>query len=126
MPPSLFVFLSLSSSIADSFLANLSGKVNALKCGLPWDAGVVITPLAEPTKVRDMQGLIDDAKSKGATVVNESEGGGSVEGNMMRPAVVFPVTSEMRLWHEEQFGPVVPVAVFDSDEEVNESSLIGL
>lgn len=36
----------------------------------------------------------------------------------MKPAVVFPVTRDMRLWHEEQFGPVVPVAVFDDIAEV--------
>jgi glyceraldehyde-3-phosphate dehydrogenase (NADP+) len=34
------------------------------------------------------------------------------------PAVVYPVTGEVRLAHEEQFGPVIPVMVFDNDEEV--------
>ena len=38
----------------------------------------------------------------------------------MKPAVVYPVTSNMRLWHEEQFGPVIPVAVYDNDNEIKE------
>jgi glyceraldehyde-3-phosphate dehydrogenase (NADP+) len=35
----------------------------------------------------------------------------------MNPAVVYPVGPGMRLYTEEQFGPVVPVAAFDSIEE---------
>lgn len=53
--------------------------------------------------------------SKGASVVNRN--GGEHFGNFFNPAVVFPVTSEMRLYHEEQFGPVIPVAAFDDIEE---------
>jgi hypothetical protein len=38
--------------------------------------------------------------------------------NLVRPAVVYPVTGAMRLWGEEQFGPVIPIAVYDDIEEV--------
>ena len=44
--------------------------------------------------------------------------GGTLAGALMAPAVVYPVTAEMRLWHEEQFGPVVPVGVFRDEAEV--------
>ena len=37
----------------------------------------------------------------------------------MVPAVVYPVDESMLLWTEEQFGPVIPVAVYDDIEEVN-------
>ncbi|KAJ1389737.1 Aldehyde/histidinol dehydrogenase [Ochromonadaceae sp. CCMP2298] len=60
--------------------------------------------------------LIADAVSKGAKVLNE--GGGDLYGNLVRPAVVYPVTGDMRLWGEEQFGPVIPIAVYDDIEEV--------
>jgi acyl-CoA reductase-like NAD-dependent aldehyde dehydrogenase len=36
----------------------------------------------------------------------------------MHPAVVYPVRSDMRLWHEEQFGPIVGVATFENSREV--------
>jgi glyceraldehyde-3-phosphate dehydrogenase (NADP+) len=65
-----------------------------------------------------MQALIDDAVDKGAAVVNAAFGGGEVTGNLMKPAIVYPVTSEMRLWHEEQFGPVIPVATYSSLDNV--------
>ena len=63
-----------------------------------------------------MNALVVDACEKGAKVVNESLGGGAIAGTIMIPAVVAPVTKDMRLWHEEQFGPVVPVALFDDIE----------
>ena len=47
---------------------------------------------------------------RGATVANEAAGGGVLRGQLMTPAVIDRVTPEMRLFHEEQFGPVVPVA----------------
>lgn len=107
-------------SVASEFISKLSERVNALKAGLPWEAGVSITPLPEPNKIVFLQGLIDDAVSKGATVVNAQFGGGLVSGNIMQPAVVAPVTESMDLWHKEQFGPVVPVAVYKSIEEVHD------
>jgi glyceraldehyde-3-phosphate dehydrogenase (NADP+) len=39
---------------------------------------------------------------------------------LMRPAVLFPVTIDMKAWHEEQFGPVVPIARYSNIEEVNQ------
>lgn len=45
-------------------------------------------------------------------------GGGEVHGFLMRPAIVYPVTKDMRLWHEEQFGPVIPVAIYSDEAEV--------
>lgn len=36
----------------------------------------------------------------------------------MQPAVVGPVTPAMRLWHEEQFGPVIPIGVYSNQTEL--------
>lgn len=94
------------SSIADSFISKLTEKVAALKAGLPWLPGTLITPLPEPGKIDFLKALVDDALGKGAAVVNASYGGGLVYGNIFVPAIVAPVTENMRLWHEEQFGPV--------------------
>jgi len=80
--------------------------------------GVKITPLPEPNKPKYLQELIADAKNLGAEVINESDGGGTLMHALMVPALLYPVTGSMRLWHEEQFGPVVPIAVYDDIEEV--------
>lgn len=101
--------------ISEEFLEKFSQKVSSLMMGMPWEQGVQITPLPEPGKSRYLLDLIHDAEALGARVINEK--GGEVHGSFFFPAVVFPVDSRMRLYHEEQFGPVIPVAVFDDIEE---------
>lgn len=103
-------------TLADDFVGRLAKKVEGLKVGMPWDEGVAATPLPEEPKLAWMRELLDDAVGKGARVVNE--GGGRGTFSLMRPAVVYPVKDGMRLFHEEQFGPLLAVAVFDDAAEV--------
>ena len=98
-------------SIVDRFLLRFTEELGKLKVGMPWDAGVTITPLPEVGKVKHMTKLIEDAKAKGAEVVND--GGGTSCGTLFYPAVVYPVVEGMMLYREEQFGPIVPVVPFD-------------
>ena len=101
--------------IVDAFLSKFCGAVGKLKGGMPWDSGVQINPLPEPDKTDYLAELIEDARARGARVVNAK--GGSVTHTFMSPAVVYPVGPGMRLYSEEQFGPVVPVAAFTDLEE---------
>ena len=105
-------------SVVKQFLDKLKQKFAKLKYGLPWEQGVLITPLPEDKKTQLMENLIIDAVNKGAKVINSNENGGLIAGNLMVPAIVYPVDSSMRLWHEEQFGPVVPIAIYKDIEEV--------
>ena len=102
-------------SIVDEFLKRFSPEVSKLKLGMPWDAGTQITPLPEPAKTQYLTDIIADAAAGGATVVNE--GGGETDASLFRPAVVYPVKEGMRLYREEQFGPIVPVVAYDDEEE---------
>ncbi|MBP6977513.1 MAG: NADP-dependent glyceraldehyde-3-phosphate dehydrogenase [Bacteroidales bacterium] len=101
--------------ISEEFLEKFSQKVSSLFMGMPWEKGVQITPLPEAGKPQYLMDLIKDAEVFGARIVNE--GGAAIHESFFFPAVVFPVDSRMRLYHEEQFGPVIPVAVFDDIEE---------
>jgi glyceraldehyde-3-phosphate dehydrogenase (NADP+) len=106
-------------SIADEFNTRFAAKVDALAFGNPWDNGVMLTPLPEKEKPAYIQELIDDAIKNGATILNEK--GGEHMPNYIFPAVLFPVNKEMRVYHEEQFGPVVPVMTFkDIQEPLND------
>jgi glyceraldehyde-3-phosphate dehydrogenase (NADP+) len=102
-------------SIADAFLERLSAVIAGLRAGMPWEEGVALTPLPEAGKPAYLTGLVDDAVARGARVVNPD--GGAAHGTYFHPAVVFPVAPGMRLWTEEQFGPVVPVVPFDDVAE---------
>jgi glyceraldehyde-3-phosphate dehydrogenase (NADP+) len=106
--------LIVHQSIVDQFLRRFSEEVGKLKVGMPWEKGVSITPLPVRDKVRFMTEAVEDAKAKGARVVNE--GGGAAAKTLFYPAVVYPVKEGMQLYREEQFGPIVPVMPFDDIE----------
>ncbi|RMR08602.1 putative protein-dependent aldehyde dehydrogenase [Pseudomonas savastanoi pv. glycinea] len=108
--------LFVHESQVDSFLEKFQQKLAQLKAGMPWEPSVSLTPLPEPGKTDYLKGLVDDAVSKGARVVNE--GGGEVNETFFYPALLYPVTSAMRVYHEEQFGPVVPVVPYRDIESV--------
>lgn len=103
-------------SVADAFVERLAAAVEGMRAGMPWE-DVKLTPLPEDGKPERLRALVDDAIAKGARVVNPS--GGEVNGTFFSPAVVYPVTPDMRLDHEEQFGPVVPVCVYDDEAEID-------
>ncbi len=102
-------------SIADQFVQALSKAVEEQQVGMPWTEKVSITPLPEPNKPGYLAELIADAKQKGAMVINTT--GGQAFNGLVFPAVVYPVSSNMRLYDEEQFGPVIPIVPFDDVEE---------
>jgi len=107
--------LFVQKSIADEFIAKFSLAVSNLKLGMPWETGVNITPLPENNKTDNMKALIDDAVSLGAKVINEN--GGISNESIMIPAVLYPVNSKMKIYSVEQFGPIVPIVVFDDISE---------
>jgi glyceraldehyde-3-phosphate dehydrogenase (NADP+) len=107
--------LFVHEAIIDSFITKFGAAVEKLKVGMPWDSGVQITPLPEPNKTRYLTELIQDACTKGARVINKDGGGVTV--TLMTPAVVYPVTAGMKLYDEEQFGPVVPIVKFRDIQE---------
>lgn len=108
--------LFVHQSIAETFLRKFTDAVEKLKVGMPWESGVMITPLPDPDKCHYLSSCIQDAEANGAKVLNPS--GGKIVGNIFFPAVVFPVKPEMKLYREEQFGPIVPVGTFEDVTEV--------
>lgn len=102
-------------SIVDDFLKRFCEAVNKLKSGMPWESGVGITPLPGLHRTAYMKEAIEDAISRGAKVVND--GGGSFSATLYKPAVIYPVSEGMKLYREEQFGPLVPVMAYDDIEE---------
>lgn len=109
-------------NVAESLKEKLAASINALKVGLPWESGVKITPLPEPAKPAYLEELLADAVEKGAQVVNAAEGGGNQAGALCTPALLFPVSPDMKAFHEEQFGPIVPIATFKDVSAVHKAA----
>ena len=95
--------------IKEKFLKKFCDRVDSLKLGLPWE-NTLLTPLPEPNKPKYISELIDDATSKGAKIINKN--GGKKFKNFVFPAVLYPVSENMDVYKEEQFGPVIPVISF--------------
>jgi glyceraldehyde-3-phosphate dehydrogenase (NADP+) len=102
-------------SIAKRFLNLFVEEVEKLKFGMPWEPGVQLTPLPEPGKPAYLAECIADARENGADVINE--GGGATVNSFVYPAVLYPVNEKMKVYREEQFGPIIPVVPFDDIEE---------
>ena len=98
--------------IVEPFLEKLSAAIAALKCGMPWEKDVMLTPLPEPGKPAYFQAMVADAVAKGAQVVNPD--GGLAQDTFFYPALLYPVNPEMQVYQVEQFGPVIPVVPFDA------------
>ncbi|MDG1190702.1 MAG: NADP-dependent glyceraldehyde-3-phosphate dehydrogenase [Flavobacteriaceae bacterium] len=106
--------LYVHESIVDEFNRRFSKAVDELQYGMPWE-DTFLTPLPEPSKPAYLQELIKDAKANGAKVLNKK--GGQLSENYSYPAVMYPVTEKMKLYHEEQFGPVIPIISYKEIDE---------
>lgn len=105
--------LIVDASVADAFVEKLAARAKALKAGDPRVEGNALGTLISAESGEKLNGLLDDALSKGARLAS----GGKAEGVVMQATVVDGVTKEMRLYAEESFGPVVVVIRVDGEEE---------
>ncbi|MCY1294024.1 NADP-dependent glyceraldehyde-3-phosphate dehydrogenase [compost metagenome] len=108
--------LFVHDDVLQPFLDKFSARLAALKPGMPWEPGVALTPLPEQGKVDYLNGLLQDALAKGAKVINP--GGGAHRASFFYPAVLSPVRPDMRVYQEEQFGPLIPVVPYRDLGEV--------
>jgi succinate-semialdehyde dehydrogenase / glutarate-semialdehyde dehydrogenase len=101
-------------SIVDSFTEKLVEKVKDLKVGNGLEEGVDIGPLIDENAVEKVQKHVEDAVSKGASVVY---GGKGKNGLYFEPTVITNVHDDMLCMKDETFGPVAPITTFKTEEE---------
>ena len=106
--------LYVQDGVYEEFVQKFAAKVQALKVGNGFDAGVVQGPLIEPAAVHKVQRHLDDALAKGGRVV---AGGAKLEGQFFQPTVVADATGDMLCAREETFGPFAPVFRFTTEQQ---------
>jgi succinate-semialdehyde dehydrogenase / glutarate-semialdehyde dehydrogenase len=105
--------------IADAFVEALSDAVSNVRLGDPLDESTQVGPLVDRQGLRKVEAHVADAVAKGAQVL---VGGRTREGLFFEPTVLMGVTSGMRIFEEETFGPVAPIITFDNEAEAVRSA----
>ena len=108
--------------IEAEFTARFAEAVSALRVGDGLTEGVHVGPLINEAAVEKVESHVADAASRGGRVL---AGGARVRidglaDRFYAPTLISGMTPDMRLCREETFGPVAPVAVFDTEPEVIE------
>lgn len=104
-------------SVKDEFETILKEKVEQLNVANGIEETSDIGPLVDQPALEKVQEHVKDALSKGAELITGGES--AAEGTLFyKPTVITNATDEMLITHEETFGPVCPVYVFDEEEEV--------
>ncbi len=105
--------------IADEFSSKFAARMAAEVVGRGTDDGVTVGPLID-AKARDkVTQLVDDATSRGASVVTGGSSTGEA-GYFYQPTVLADVPPDADLVREEIFGPVAPVTTFSEDAKAVE------
>lgn len=104
----------VQETVFDEFLARFVDRASKLKVGPPLaDKGNVIGPLINDKQADNVKTQLEDAVARGAEIVL----GGGVNGRFVDPTILVGVTPEMKIYHDETFGPVAPVIPFRTDDE---------
>jgi acyl-CoA reductase-like NAD-dependent aldehyde dehydrogenase len=103
----------IDRSVAEEFAHKLRERANSLKVGDPREQDTQIGPLVNEEALERVTEHFEDAVAKGAKVIT----GGKAQGLYFQPTVLTDVTSEMRVYSEESFGPIVSIVPVDGVDE---------
>jgi acyl-CoA reductase-like NAD-dependent aldehyde dehydrogenase len=103
--------------IAEKFIALCVEKTKKLCLGPGSNTGTDVGPLIRPQHVQRLRELIDEAASRGATVLCGGHARPDLGPNFFEPTVISNVDSTMKLFQEETFGPILAVQTVRDAEE---------
>jgi succinate-semialdehyde dehydrogenase/glutarate-semialdehyde dehydrogenase len=104
-------------SVYDKFLDLCRQKVEKLRVGKGLGSEVEMGPLINERQLRTVEDQVNDAVARGARLLAGGRRMTELGPNFYAPTLVADVTHEMRIMREETFGPALPVAAFDTDDE---------
>jgi acyl-CoA reductase-like NAD-dependent aldehyde dehydrogenase len=104
-------------SIYEAFLKMMIAKIGKLRVGNGLDSEVEMGPLINERQLRTVEAHVNDAVQRGARLLAGGRPLTELGPNFYAPTLLADVTPEMQIIQEETFGPVLPVAPFDTEEE---------
>jgi acyl-CoA reductase-like NAD-dependent aldehyde dehydrogenase len=105
-------------SLYARFLEMAEPLVRAYVMGDPARPETTLGPIAQPHHVGELEGLVADARARGARVVaggSRADVGG--RGRFFQATLIAGGDPAMKLMREESFGPLLPVVPVESDDE---------
>ena len=111
--------LFVHESLHDAFVDGFAARAQALKLGDGLDPGVQMGPVINGRRRDELEGIVADAIGAGARVV---AGGGRASafnaGFFLEPTVLADVSDDMKVFAEENFGPIAAITRFRDEDEV--------
>ena len=101
--------LIVHQSIHDEVIQKLSQHIQHIKIGNPENETTELGPLVAMRQLNLLESQMQDAISRGATVITGGKRPENLPGAYYLPTLVSNVKREMRIWKEEVFGPVLPL-----------------
>jgi succinate-semialdehyde dehydrogenase/glutarate-semialdehyde dehydrogenase len=111
----------VAAEIAEEFAERLAARMAALKVGRGTEADTDVGPLIDEAQRAKVSELVGEARARGARVVAGGEAIGG-RGYFFAPTVLADVPEGARVFEEEIFGPVAPVASFSTEREAIEAA----
>jgi succinate-semialdehyde dehydrogenase/glutarate-semialdehyde dehydrogenase len=112
--------LYLHESIADEFTRKLVDRIESMRLGADLSYRDDMGSLISQDQLDTVREHIEDALSKGATVLAGGNARPDIGPYFHEPTLLADVNEDMSLFADETFGPVVAVSRFSSEEEVIE------
>lgn len=109
--------LIVHESIVDELTAELKQMVEKQNVNIALDQQTDLGSLVAKRQKDLLEEQYQDALSKGATVVAQTKILSSLKGAFFPPTLLSNTTKDMRVWHEEVFGPIFPIVTFKTEEE---------
>ena len=103
--------------VYEKFLQLCKQKIEKLRVGEGQGSEVEMGPLIHERQLRTVEEHVQDAVARGARLLTGGRRLPELGPNFYAPTLLADVTHEMRIMQEETFGPALPVAPFDTDED---------
>lgn len=109
----------VQEGVYDRFVKRFTEFANNVKLGDGLEKDTTMGPLANARRLDAMEAIVQDAKSRGGTIVTGGKRRGN-QGYFFEPTVITDVPDDSKIMTEEPFGPVAPIVPFKTFDEVVE------
>lgn len=107
----------VQNKVFDEFVNKLTRRVKQLKMGDGSHPGVNLGPLINDAQFHKVSSMVEDAVSKGAKVLTGGKPATQLGNLFYEPTIISEVRSNMQVYNEEVFGPVISLVRFETEEE---------